>query len=377
MRVTFVSSGLDTGGAESALLRLLPAVRTFGIEPSVVSLRSAGTVGPMLESLAIPTVYLELPRPAAILGGLSVLMRHLRQSRSALVHGWMYHGNLAALLAAARLGLPVLWGIRQSLGLGTRDKWLTRRVIGAGALLSARADAIVYNSTAARLQHERRGYSAARATVVPNGFDTENLKPDVSLRDAVRAELGIGKTTPVIGHVARFHPAKDHLGFLRAAARVRQRHPSATFVLAGEGVDASNRDLARAVAGLGLDRDVRLLGRRQDIPRLMNAFDVLCLTSSGMEGFPNVLGEAMSCQVPCVGTAVGDVAEVIGDAGEVVAPGDPDAVAAAIQRLLSLEPTALLELGAKARQRIIDRFSIEDVARRYVQLLYSGAGQRR
>jgi glycosyltransferase involved in cell wall biosynthesis len=376
MRVTFVSSGLNTGGAESALLRLLPALRAFGIEPSVVSLRCAGTVGAQLESLSIPTFYLGLPRPAAFLAAPAEMIRRIRRWRSDVVHGWMYHGNLAASMSAARLGLPVLWGIRQSLGLGTRDKWLTRRVIATGAVLSAYADAIVYNSAAARQQHERRGYCDRHATVLPNGFDTERLRPDVDAREAIRAELALDQAATVIGHVARFHPAKDHRGFLIAAARLRQQHPAAAFVLAGEGVDASNRELAAAIDSLGLAGSVRLLGRRADIPRLMNAFDVLCLTSSGMEGFPNVIGEAMSCQVPCVGTAVGDVADLIGDTGEVVAPGDPQAVAAALARLLALEPAARAALGAKARQRIIDRYSIGDVARRYADLLHAIAKRR-
>jgi glycosyltransferase involved in cell wall biosynthesis len=105
----------------------------------------------------------------------------------------------------------------------------------------------------------------------------------------------------------------------------------------------------------------------------MAAFDLLCLTSSS-EGFPNVIGEAMSCGVPCVGTAVGDVTELIGDTGEVVPPSDPEAVAAAIHRIVSLPGEAKRALGARARQRIVNRFAISEVARRYAQLLRAVAG---
>lgn len=376
MRVTFVSSGLETGGAEFALLRLLPAMRMHGVESCVVSLRSEGTIGPQLNAASIPTVSLRLPAPSALVLALPRLVRAIRRERAALVHGWMYHGNLAALLVGARAGIPVVWGIRQSLGLGTRDKWLTRRVIQAGALASGRTALIVYNSAAAREQHERRGYSHRHGAVLPNGFDSEQFRPDDALGCVVRNELGIDQGAPAIGHVARFHPAKDHPAFLRAAALLRERFPNAVFVLAGEGVDASNRELASLIASLGLAENVRLLGRRDDIARLMPAFEVLCLTSAGMEGFPNAIGEAMSCGVPCVGTAVGDVAELIGDTGEVVQPGDPEAVAAAVTRLLSLDPAARRALGVRARQRIVDRFSIGEIARRYAELLHSVAEQR-
>jgi len=131
MRVTFVTSGLETGGAESVLLRLLPAMRAFGVESAVVSLRSVGTVGPLLQARSISVLALGMPAPASVLFGLRRLAREVRAWRPTLIHGWMYHGNLAATAVASRARLPVVWGIRQSLGSGPLDKWLTRRVIDA------------------------------------------------------------------------------------------------------------------------------------------------------------------------------------------------------------------------------------------------------
>lgn len=376
-RVTFVSSGLDTGGAEFALLRLLPAMRAYEVESSVVSLRSIGAIGPQLQSLSVPTLCLGMPAPSAILVGLPRLVRHLRKWGSMVVHGWMYHGNMAATAAATVAQLPVVWGIRQSLGLANRDRWLTRRIIEAGALLSGRPSRIVYNSAAARGQHEQRGYYSSYGVVIPNGFDTEQLRPNAAQAKAIRGELGITEGAPVIGHVARFHPSKDHQAFLKVAATLRDKFPNAVFVMVGEGVDASNPQLAALITQLGLSNRLRLLGRRGDVARLMSAFDVFCLTSTGMEGFPNVIGEAMSCGVPCVGTAVGDVAELIDETGEVVPPGDPAAIAAAVSRLLELKPVVRGALGAQARKRIIDRFSIDEVARRYADLLHAVADRQR
>lgn len=375
MRLSFVASGLDTGGAEVALLRLLPALRDFGVESAVLSLRSIGTIGPLLKAQSIPTSHLGLPAPRALLSALPSFAKHVQQWRPKVLHGWMYHGNLAASVVAARAGVPAVWGIRQSLGPGSRDKWLTRRVIQAGALASEQAALIVYNSALAREQHERHGYAARHAVVVPNGFDTVQFMPHPEGAVSVRRELSIELRAPIVGHIARFHPVKDHPSFLRAAARVCERFPDATFVLVGDGVDASRGELTTLISRLGLTRSVRLLGRRKDVPRLLAAFDVACLTSTG-ESFPNSIGEAMSCGVPCVSTAVGDIAELIGDTGEVVPPSDPEAVAEAVGRLLSLEPAARRVLGARARQRIIDRFSIGEVARRYAELLHSVADQR-
>lgn len=376
MRVTFVTSGLETGGAETVLLRLLPAMREYGVQSTVVSLRTAGIVGPLLRRQSVPVLALGMPAPASVIFGLRRLAREVRDWRPALVHGWMYHGNLAATAVAGAARLPVVWGIRQSLGSGPRDKWLTRRVIEAGALISRRAALIIYNSSVAREQHERRGYASGHSTVLLNGFDTDVFCPDVPQAQVVRHELRIEPEVPVIGHVARFHPAKDHATFLKAAATVRATFPAAVFVLVGQGIDPSNAELTALIDSLGLTASTRLLGRREDVSRLMPAFDIACLTSAA-ESFPNVVGEAMSCGVPCVSTAVGDVAELIGDTGKVVPAGDPEAVAAALEQLLTMEVGARRELGMRARQRIVERFSIDEVARRYAELLHSVVEQRR
>jgi len=373
MRAGFISTGLDTGGAEMALLRLLPSMRRHGIDSTVVSLRAPGTIGPKLQEEGIAVVALGLPGLVASATAWARLVAALRAFAPALVHGWMYHGNLAALAAGWRLGLPVAWGIRQSLGLGTRDKWLTRRVIDTGARLSRRAQLIVYNSATARAQHESRGYAAARGAVIPNGFDTAAFKPDQALRSAVRAELGIRQDAPLVIQVARHHPGKDYPTLLRAAARVVAMLPATRFLLVGEGVNESNAALTALVGELNLGEQVLMLARRDDVARLLCAADIAVLTSAGMEGFPNALGEAMSCGVPCVGTRVGDVPQLIGNTGEVVAPSDPEAVAAGVMRLVSMAPGERRALGAQARQRIIDNFSLDQIARRYADLLFEVA----
>jgi glycosyltransferase involved in cell wall biosynthesis len=344
-------------------------MRRHGIESTVVSLRSAGAVGPKLEQAGIAVTALGLPGMAAFATSRARLVSVLRAFSPTVLHGWMYHGNLAALSVGRRLGLPVAWGIRQSLGLGTRDKWFTRRVIGVSAWLSGRAQLIVYNSIVARAQHEARGFAAASGSVVPNGFDTEVFRPDPKLRASVRGELRVPNGAPVIIQVARYHPGKDYPTLMRAAARVVAAVPHVQFLLVGDRVDESNRALRLLVRELKLEANVQMLGRRDDVARLLCGADVAALTSAGMEGFPNAIGEAMSSGVPCVGTRVGDLPQLIGTTGEIVAPSDHEAVAAALLRLISLSADERRALGQRARQRIIDDFSIDQVAIRYAGVL--------
>jgi glycosyltransferase involved in cell wall biosynthesis len=370
MRVTFIASGLDTGGAEHALHRLLPGLRALGVAADVVSLRSEGAVGPLLRAAGFEVTALGLPRVSRAVPALAALRAQVRRTQPQIVHGWMYHGNLAALAAARLAARPtrVAWGIRQSLTGHSADKWLTRRLIGASARLSGRADLIVYNSTAARADHERRGFAARRGVVVPNGFDAAQFSPDLDDARAMRRELGIEPGALVVGHVARFHPVKDHATLLRAAAIVRRSVPNAVFLLIGAGVDAQNPALASLVDELAPGPAVRLLGPRQDIARLTRVFDVACV-SSRAESFPNVLAEAMCCEVPCVTTAVGDAPRVVGDTGIVVPVGDARALAEGVIAFAAMDRDARAARGRAARERVIGTWSLPEVARAYAHAL--------
>jgi glycosyltransferase involved in cell wall biosynthesis len=206
--------------------------------------------------------------------------------------------------------------------------------------------------------------------VIGNGFDLLQFAPNDVARHRVRAELGVAPETPLVGIVGRDHPVKDHAGFLRAAAVVLRSIPEATFVLAGRDVDGRNARLVSLVADLGIGDRVRLLGERRDVPALMTALDVV-VSSSWTEAFPNVVGEAMACGVSCVVTDVGDSAWIVGETGRVVRPRDPGALAAAVQGVLTLEPSARRMLGLAARRRVEREFSLGAVADRYEDLYRS------
>ena len=303
------------------------------------------------------------------LRGLIRLRNALADLQPDLLQGWMYHGSVAAWLAdrTSRQRRPVLFGIRQSLYDIGDERRLTALVIRLAAALSSRATHVVYNSRQGQAHHEAFGFDRARSVYVPNGFDTDTFVPSGVARQEVRAELGVAPDTPLAGFVARYHPVKDHAGLLAAAARVRQVLPEVRFVMAGSGVDADNPALMRHVLQHGLADRVHLLGARRDVPRLTAALDV-AICASQAEGFPNVVGEAMSCGVPCVVTEVGDCPDIVGPTGAVVRPRDPAAMADGLIRLLSLAPDARLALGVAARQRVLASYSIDAVVRQYTDL---------
>lgn len=371
MKVIHVISGLSMGGAEAMLFKLLSA-RKKSYDAEVISLTDKGVFGPKIEQLGVPVRALRMPRGRPSLVGLARLALILRRDRSAIVHCWMYHGNLVGGVAAclgSRKTSKVIWGIRNSALDPAKTSRSTLWTVRIGARLSSVIPRkIVCCSERARVEHQHMGYQDSRMMVIPNGFDTSCFKPAFGARTDVRNELGLPDTTLLIGLFARYDPQKDHENFVSAAQKAAKRHSQLHFILAGEGIDERNAALSRIVAQAELTDRFHLIGRRQDMPRLMAALDIATLSSAYGEAFPNVLGEAMACGVPCVATDVGDSAAIIGDTGRVVRPKDPDQLAEAWGRLLDAGPGLRQTLGLAARKRVLERFDLLAVTARYEDL---------
>lgn len=371
IKIVFVITGLSTGGAEAMLLKLLQNLDRSRFTPMVVSLTDEGQIGPRIRSLAVPVQALGMRQGRA--GPLSLLRlaRLLRRYRPDLVHTWMYHADLLGGLAARMAGCrKILWCIRNSDLSVERTGRSTRAVVKLCAWLSSRVpDAILSCSHRAVEIHVAAGYRKDKFHVIPNGFDLARFRPDSCARESMRAEIGLPLDTPLAGMIGRFDPQKNHKGFVLAAAAMAVRHPRVHFVLAGAGVTAENAELRSAIsAHPGLMKRMHLLGLREDLPRLMSALDVLASSSSYGEAFPNVLGEAMACGVPCVVTDVGDSAAIVDETGRAVPVGDMEALAQKVVELLELSAGDRQGLGDNARARVQQCYEIGHVVRLYEEL---------
>ncbi len=368
IRVAHIITGLDTGGAERMLLKLLTHTDRDRFDVRVYSLIPPGLGGAPIEALGVPLETLgmrrDVPNPLAVFQ----LAGKLRRYRPDIVQTWMYHADLVGGVAAklSAVGAPVVWNIRHS----TFDPDQTRRRTTYVARLCAVAShwlphTIVCCSIAAQRVHAALGYDASKIRLIPNGFDLSQFRPDSGARREIRDQLGLDATTPVIGRVGRFDPQKDHRGFVQAAAHLHRRRPDVHFVLCGLDIDANNAALTGWIRDAGLADVCHLLGYRRDAYRVLAAFDIAASSSSYGEAFPNVLAEAMACEVPCVATDVGDSAYIVGDAGTIVPPRDPIALADAWDAMLAGGPDRLRALGQAARRRVEEHFALGQVIRDY------------
>ena len=369
-------TSLESGGAQTMLLRLLEQTSRTEFEPVVLGLMRpdearVGTVAPQLAALGVAIATLDMPRRMATWRSIWRLCRTMRAVAPDLVQGWLYHGNLAATIGAQSSPCrpPVIWNVRHSVHDLALEKRLTRWIIRMSARLSPLPRAIIYNSRLGAAQHQALGFDASRTVVIPNGFDTARFRPRPEGKIRLCQELGIDPARTVIGMIARDHAMKDPGNLVRAVAQLRARGCAAIhLVIAGDGLDGTHAELGALVAELGLGSRVTLLGERNDVPALVAGFDIAALPSAWGEGFPNVLGEAMASGVPCVATDVGDSAWVIGPHGIIVPPRQSEALAHALSRLIGLGADARRQLGLAGRARIVQHFSIQEVARQYEQL---------
>lgn len=375
MKVLHIITGLDVGGAETMLARLIERSDRSAITTTVISLSTSGPIGERLRAGGIPVHALGMrpnrPDPRALWR----LVRLIRRIAPDVVQTWMYHADLAGGLAARLAGVrSVVWGIHHSNLSPAVNKRSTLLVARCCARLSRFVPArIVLCADAARRTHERIGYDTARMSTIPNGFDTATFRPRAGARPAIRAELGLAPQTQLVGMMSRWDPIKDHHTFIYAAGAVAARHPDARFVLTGTGITTGNDVLRGWIADAGIEDRCHLLGRRDDMPVLLASLDVAVSSSAG-EAFPLVVGEAMTSGVPCAATDAGDTATLIGATGRVVPPGDPAALGEAISSLLALDPEVRAVLGAEARARIVERYALDTIVAAYHGLYRSLAG---
>jgi glycosyltransferase involved in cell wall biosynthesis len=239
-------------------------------------------------------------------------------------------------------------------------------------------DRVVANAPAvAEAALRERGLRPEQVVVIPNGVDLERFDPSRHPRAEARAraarEWGIAADEAVVGTIGSLTPVKGHSDLLEAAARVVAGRPRTRFVLAGGG--PLRPALEEQARRLGLRERVVFTGVREDVARLLAAFDVVALPSHS-EGLSNVLLESMAMARPVVATAVGGNVDVLRDgvSGRLVPVRDPEALAATLLRVLG-DPQGALAIAREARRDVQLRFSRQRMVEGH-EALYRGLAQR-
>lgn len=365
-RVLFVTSGLATGGAEVVLVDLMSQLEARGCTVSVINLKDRGSQYERISRMGVDVLQIDHSSVISSLMSIAKTIKGAKSFRPDVIQGWMYHGNLAASLLALVFAMKPYWSIHHSVVNINFEKKSLQRLISLLKLLSCHPKGIHYCSSTSSKQHELLGFAAKKSFIVPNGVDIQKFTGNRLKGQELRAKLGLEEESIVVGHIARFHPMKDHLNFIEAAGRLTKMTSNVKFLMVGKGVDQKNSTIMQALSSSNLEDHFLLLGERLDIPDLMSTLNVFSTSSAWGEAFPIVLAEAMASGVPCVATDLGDCAWLIGETGIIVPPRDSDALSRAWQTIIQEGVEGREERGIRARDRIRNLFTLDVMADKFM-----------
>lgn len=366
MKIVHIITGLNNGGAEMMLYKLLSKSDRKKHQIEVISMLDKGVMGNKLEALDIKVHTLNL-------GGknfLQAIKKGIEICKTCdVIQCWMYHANLFGYVVNLLCHKKLLWGIRRGKIIKGKDKTLTIMITKVCAFFSHFVDKVIYCADESRKFHEAIGYDAKKSIVIPNGFELDRFFRSIPERKSFREKEGIGNEDFVIAFVGRYSNVKGYHEFVKAVKIVIDKvsDKNITVVCAGKDVTYDNKELADEIEKACLQEYIKLLGRRDDIPSLLSAAD-LYVSASFTEAFSNAIGEAMACEVPCVVTDVGDSAYIVGSCGKIVADNTPEILAAAMLEMINSSQEALEELGQRSRKRVSELFEINRIALEYENL---------
>ena len=361
--ILHIISGLNVGGAEMMLHRLITSSSNGRFNHVVIALSAVGGMWQRFESIGIRVEAVEIKkRPLSDFLKLIIIIKKYQPD---IVQTWLVHANLLGSIAARIAGVNrILWGIRSaeenfsgfssarlaSYCCAILSRWIPRIIVCA--------------AEASRSNCVAMGYNDNRIVVIPNGFDCMYLKPLPCERLEIRKALGFNSAVIVVGFLGRFHPDKDPRNFVLAAEIIAREYPNVVFLMIGRHIEPANEQLKSYLNATGYAHRFVLLGERSDTRICLAAIDIFCLSSLS-EGFPNVVGEAMAMGIPCVVTNTGDAAVLVADTGVVVPKSNPVALSNGVKNIINLSIGERQTLGKKARSRIENDFSLALTRQRF------------
>jgi glycosyltransferase involved in cell wall biosynthesis len=363
-KVLHVIDSLDLGGAQTFLLDLVKHHDSFRYLPEVAAMHGRGVYAPAFEEAGIPTHSLSPGKFPPLY--VPNFLRLMREGRYDILHFHLFGANLCvkplAILAGHR-GIIV----HDQCNDASRDQ--SPALLAADALANRGVSRVIAVSESVRrylMAHE--DLAESKVEMIPNGIDALMFSPANEVEHAgARKNWGIPAKAFVVGGVGRLVAQKNFGVFLRVAAQILSRHPGVIFVIAGTGpLEEKLRDQADA---LGISANIRFLGHVSDRVRLYQALDALLMTSD-FEGTPMTLLEAMASGLPVVASSVDGIAEVCTDGHDALLapPRDVEKFTTALDKVIQ-GGGLRLQLGAKARETILERYEISGLTRK-IEAIY-------
>lgn len=355
MKIVHVITGLELGGAEMALARLIKTSKSSPVTHAIISLNSSGEMISIFAEMNVKVYALDFKSNS--FSGFYNLVKIIRIENPDVVHTWLYHADLIGGVAAFIAGSSrVIWSLR-TLADRQHSRRMTKIVVRICAFLSHIIPRkIICVGMSVKNSHIALGYNQRKMLVIPNGIPEKKEEQCEDTKLSLRERLGIPNDARVIGTVGRFNVVKGQKYFVDASRYIKSDTDKFVYLMVGRGCDPGNDELMSWIDATGNQQKFILLGEQRATHAYLNIIDIY-VSPSLVEGFPNALAEAMSLGKLCVATDVGDSGFVLGKCGKLVLPGCASAIGEGINEMMNLSDEQKTIIQNAAKLRIAQNFT--------------------
>jgi glycosyltransferase involved in cell wall biosynthesis len=368
-RILHLIPSLDRAGAEKQMSLLVRGLPSTEFDVHVAVLTRTGPLAAELEEAKIPVTLIG-KRWKADPWAFRRLRRLVAELRPDLLHTWLFAANAYGRAAGIACGVKCLVA-----GERCVDPWKSWAGLAIDRFLARRTARIATNSSAIRDFYVRHRLPEEKFVVIPNAVTPP---PSPTTREQVLAELGLPHDSRLVGLVGRLWPQKRVKDAIWAADLLKVVRNDVHLLVIGDGPQRDR--LLKFRSQIEIADQVHFLGHRDDVPRLMPHFEVLW-SPSGYEGQSNAILEAMAAGVPVVATDIPGTRDLVvpSETGYLIDPGPSAPTSPMVNKTVAAgmahytndiltDPALARRLGAAARARVEQEFSVEKMIQRYMTL---------
>lgn len=360
MKILLVINSLGIGGAESVVINLADEFSQMGHDVKIAYLSDTLLIKPHNPNIEL--ISLRTNTNKQVLQTYFRLKKVVNTFKPDVVHSHLFKANILSRLLRLSRNAPRIICTEHSTKVDSLRHIITYRLTDTLANINT-------NVSESAVENYIRHYAVkkGRMVTVENGVNTSKFCFDATIRSKVRERLSVSNKKVIIA-VGRLSTPKDYPNLLQAISILNNSRNDFSVFIIGDG--PLKDSLLSLNERLNLDNTVKFLGARTDIKDLMQAADVYVM-SSMWEGLPMALLEAMACEKVVVATDCGGIRNLVGINGIVVPSQNPESLAHALETALNMSEEELVEMGMKARKHIIDKYSLSQIAKSYLNLYSS------
>ena len=377
MKILHIINSLNKGGAEGNLYKICKAHKKKyknKIDLTVITLLENGYYEKKLKKIGIKIIPLKLDRKNKI----TSFLKKIKKIREIInfidpdiIQTWMYHSNFISLFIQKKYHQRLFWNVRHAeLNFKISRKTTILISVICGVFSKFIPKKIIYCSEKSIKFHENHHfYSKIKTKLIYNGYSKNIFFNSNNQRSTFRKKYNLKNTDIVIGYAGRYARQKNIVSMIKAFSNIYKNYNNIYFMMAGKDINNQNKDLNNLILNNKISNRIFLLDEQKNLLEFYNGIDLLLLASHS-ESFPNVVAESMLCSTPVLSSDAGCAKEIINNNIFILSNNNHISISLRLKKIIKIyikEKNKWYDLKTRARQQIINNFSIETMADNYIK----------